>query len=187
MKKAIIGFAFLTLIIAATSELFAQRSRRSPEDHFFLPPRNFFFIHPHYYPPIRLYGRSTRHYGGYSRGYYPRVYRHSRPSASYYPSQGRNPGIYRIYVQSPASRDVVRANSSHVLFKVDPPQAMVYINGKLIGSAGDFSTQRDRYPLLEGEHDLRIEYPGFKPFEARMEVVPNKTLHLDIELEEKND
>ena len=90
-------------------------------------------------------------------------------------------------MQSPASRDVVRVNSSDVVFKVDPPQAMVYINGKLIGSAGDFSTQRDRYPLLGGEHDLRIEYPGFKPFEARMEIVPNKTLHLDIELEEKND
>ncbi len=187
MKKEILAIALPVLIIAAASELFAQRSRRNLEDYFFLPPRNFFFINPHYYPPLRLHAPSIRHRRLHHRRHYPRIYTYPRHSGSYYPDSLHGSGIYSIYVQSPASREVVRANSSDVIFKVDPPEAMVYIDGKLIGSARDFSTQRDRYPMLQGEHDLRIEYPGFKPFEARMEIVPNKTLHLDIELEEKND
>ena len=80
-------------------------------------------------------------------------------------------------------REIVRANMTDLIFQVDPPQALVYIDGILIGSAGDFATERDRYTILAGRHDLRIDQSGYKPFHTEMEVVANRTLHLDIELE----
>jgi hypothetical protein len=78
---------------------------------------------------------------------------------------------------------VVRVNTSDIVFNVKPAKALVFIDDHLIGSAGDFATERDRYTLLDGEHDLRLEYPGYRPFASRLKVVPNRTLHLDIQLE----
>lgn len=40
-----------------------------------------------------------------------------------------------------------------------------------------------RYMVMDGQHELRIECHGYRPFEALLDVVPNKTLHFDIELE----
>jgi len=186
MKKTIAGLFLLTLIATAFSPLLAQRQRRDKDDYFFLPPRNLFFVKPGYYPPLRLYGPSRRHYRDYRRyGRYQHYNRPSYPSSRYGFDRGSNAGVYTLYLQSPASKEVIRSNTSDVVFQVDPPQAMIYINDKLIGSARDFSTNQERYPLVAGEHDLRIEFPGFVPFQAQMEIVPNKTLHLDIELEEK--
>jgi hypothetical protein len=92
-------------------------------------------------------------------------------------------GIYRVIVDSPPTGGFFRANTSFVIFNVTPARALVYIDDKLIGSAGDFATERDRYMVMDGEHHLRIECHGFLPFEAQLDVVPNKTLHFDIELE----
>ncbi len=77
---------------------------------------------------------------------------------------------------------VVQANTAHLIFKVVPSKALIYLDGKLIGSARDFATERDRYMLVDGTHELRIEYPDYEPFQTEMEMVPNRTLYLDIEL-----
>jgi hypothetical protein len=77
----------------------------------------------------------------------------------------------------------VRANTSFVIFNVTPAKALVFIDDRLIGSAGDFATERDRYMIMDGQHQMRIESHGYQPFEAKLDVVPNKTLHFEIELE----
>jgi hypothetical protein len=79
--------------------------------------------------------------------------------------------------------EIVRANTSDLIFRVHPSRALVYVDGKLIGNARDFSNQRERYPLIEGEHSLRIQFPGYEPFQTDMTVIPNRTLTLDIKLE----
>jgi hypothetical protein len=96
--------------------------------------------------------------------------------------RGLGHGIYRLIVNSPPTGGVVRVNTSDIIFNVTPARAMIFIDGKLIGSARDFATERDRYTLLDGEHALRIEFPGYQAFETLLDVAPNRTLHLDIEL-----
>ncbi len=59
----------------------------------------------------------------------------------------------------------------------------MYVDDILIGSTGDFSTEKNRYPIVDGPHVLRIEFPGYQTFETRMEVVANRTLNLTVELE----
>jgi hypothetical protein len=68
------------------------------------------------------------------------------------------------------------------LFRVKPAQAFVFLDGKLIGRAHQFATERDRYTVLDGRHELRLEFPGYKTFQADLEVESNRTIRLDIEL-----
>lgn len=137
---------------------------RLPERHFFPPSRTLFFFRPDLY--VRSHIHST------PLVYLPPVY-----------SQPVNPKIYLLAVTGPIDAEIVRANTTDLIFQVHPAKALVYIDGMLIGSAGDFATQRDRYTILEGQHDLRIEARGYDPFETRMDIVANRTLHLDIDLE----
>jgi len=79
--------------------------------------------------------------------------------------------------------EVVRANTSDLIFTVSPRYAKVYLDGKLIGSARDLAGERERYMVLDGIHELRVEYPGYKTFETELQVEPNRTVHLDIRLD----
>ncbi len=148
---------------------------RVPERHFFPPSRTLFFFRPDLY--IRNHLHST-----------PLIYApplHSQPyheSVSDTLSAG-SPRIYLLAVTGPIDAEIVRANTTDLIFQVHPTQALVYIDGMLIGSAGDFATQRDRYTILEGQHDLRIEARGYDPFQTQMDIMANRTLHLDIDLE----
>jgi len=94
-----------------------------------------------------------------------------------------SPKIYLLAVVGPIDTEIVRANTSDLIFQVHPAKALVFIDGMLIGSARDFATQRDRYTILDGQHDLRIEAPGYEPYQTEMTIMANRTLHLDIELE----
>lgn len=144
--------------------------------YFFPPPKHLFYYQPNFYIQ-----RQISNYGFRSRGY--RNYYH--PS-SYWISPNRTNAIrkiYRLVVDPPPTGGVVRVNSSDLIFDVTPERALVYINNRLIGSAGDFATERDRFSILDGEHDLRIEFPGYQTYKTKMHIVPDKTLHLGIELE----
>jgi hypothetical protein len=94
-----------------------------------------------------------------------------------------SPKIYLLAVVGPIDAEIVRANTSDLIFQVHPAKALVYIDEMLIGSARDFATQRDRYTILVGQHVLRIEAPGYEPYQTEMKIMANRTLHLDIELE----
>ncbi|MCZ6486101.1 MAG: PEGA domain-containing protein [Acidobacteria bacterium] len=171
------GFLLFCLAVVAfsTSLQGGHFSFRVPERHFFLPSRTLFFFQPDLYfqshaysnphiyaPPIHL----SRHHGTVT---------YARPT----PTRR----IYQLVVSGSIERDIVRANTTDLIFQVDPPQALLYIDGMLIGSGSDFATERDRYTILEGQHDLRIEFSGYQPFHEKMAVVANRTLHLDIQLE----
>ena len=148
---------------------------RVPERHFFLPSRTLFFFRPDLY--VRSQLRST-----------PLLYLPPLHSQGYHAPVtdthfAGNPRIYLLEVTGPMDAQIVRANTTDLIFQVHPAQALVYIDGMLIGSAGDFATQRDRYTILEGHHDLRIEARGYDPFQTQMDIMTNRTLHLDIDLE----
>ena len=155
-----------------------DRWSKSNRGHFFLPPRNLFYIRPDLYMP-RLhytprYGyQSPRHYSDYCP---------TNVDDRLFPGL-QTRGAYQIILNSPRDQGLIRANTSDLIFRVVPVKARVYVDGRVIGSAEAFSTKRNSYPVIEGEHNLRVEYPGYRAFNARMEVVPDRTLHLDIELE----
>lgn len=157
--------------------------------------RHYFYNGGRYYP-TRGYPVYGPYHGGYrSYGYSPSfslgVY---RPAA--YLAAGRcdlarsvhygrgyaEARSYPVILSLPVSSEVVRANFSDMIFNVSPAKAAVYVDGKLIGSARSFATERDRFMILQGEHELRIEHPGFETFQAILDVTPNRTLRIDVEL-----
>ncbi|MDA2938611.1 PEGA domain-containing protein [Acidobacteria bacterium AH-259-A15] len=159
-------FAVLILSSSLQGGHFSSPIRRG---HFFLPSRTLFFFRPDLY----IYGHAFSGPIIYSSPVYQTV--------SFLHGQ-RSYGVYQIVLNSPVRTEIVRANTADLIIKANPPKALVYVDDKLIGSARDFATERDRYTLLEGAHHLRIEFPGYKSFQTEMEVVANRTLHLDIEL-----
>jgi hypothetical protein len=179
-KRGIFMTSRLALLIGfcLCSGLFAESDFiKVRGGHFFPPPRDTFFFRPDLY--VYRVGQPYYH-ASYRRLFSPVRYGYSRSLPV-----GRVPtySIYRIVVSPPPTGGIVRVNSSDIIFNVDPPRALVFVDGKLIGSARDFATQRDRYTILDGDHTLRIEYPGYRTFESDLEIVPNKTLHLDIQLD----
>ncbi len=148
---------------------------RVPERHFFPPSRTLFFFRPDLYVRSQLHSAPLM----YLPPLHSQRYRESVTDTH----SAASPKIYLLVVTGPIDAEIVRANTTDLIFQVHPAQALVYIDGMLIGSAGDFATQRDRYTILEGQHDLRIEAHGYDPFQTQMDIMANRTLHLDIDLE----
>jgi hypothetical protein len=174
MKSWLLFLAGLLLIMSPVSAL--PGDTNIDAGYFFPPPKHLFYYQPNFYIQRQTSYCCSR-VPSY-RGYY-------HPS-TYWITPARTNAvrkIYRMVVAPPPTGGVVRVNSSDIIFDVNPRKALVYIDDKLIGSAGDFATERDRFSLLDGEYDLRIEFPGYQSFETRMNIVPDKTLHLGIELE----
>ena len=96
-----------------------------------------------------------------------------------------SPPVSQLSLSAPCTK-IVRANTTDLIFNVHPPRVLIFVDGRVIGSTRHFATQRDRYTLVEGRHDLLIEFPGYKSLQAEMDMVPDRTLHFDIELEPLN-
>ncbi|RPJ86118.1 MAG: PEGA domain-containing protein [Acidobacteria bacterium] len=192
MRKILI----LAILWGVSTGLFAEHQyyRFRSNGYYFRPPRTLFHFRPDYvFRPSYGYGYRS-HYGypgyGYGRGYsYSyREYFNGPGYYGYYPNWvGGLGGTYSTYLQSPAGMEVVRSNTADLIFSVSPARAKIFVDGKLIGSARDYASARDRYMVLDGTHELRVEYPGYKPFQTELDIQPNRTVHLDIELDPAED
>jgi hypothetical protein len=172
------------------AQLMAQGFQPAGADgYFFPPPKGLYFFRPDLYVYQIPRYRSSWHFPRttYRPYYLP-------PSRLYYPvSEGflgqsalryrGGPAIYHVVLSPPPTGGFFRVNTGDLVFDVTPPQALVYVDGRLIGSARDFARERDRFSLLDGEHDLRIEYPGYVPFEAQLQIAADRTIHLELSLE----
>ncbi|RPJ59944.1 MAG: PEGA domain-containing protein [Acidobacteria bacterium] len=181
MRKILV----LAILWGVSTGLFAEHQyyRFRSNGYYFRPPRTLFHFRPDYlFRPSYGYGYRS-HYGypgyGYGHGYF------NGPGYNgYYPNWvGGLGGTYSTYLQSPAGMEVVRSNTADLIFTVTPARAKIFVDGKLIGSARDFASARDRYMVLDGTHELRVEYPGYKPFQTELDIQPNRTVHLEIELD----
>ncbi len=176
--------ATLLIVLLAGGPLMARGHRYLYRGGHYIPPRGGGFGSFAYNGGYRYYGYSPSFsLGVYRPAAYANVgYCDRRPQS--YNTRGYSAvGSYPVVLSLPAGGEVVRANFSDLIFNVTPAKARVYIDGSLVGSARSFATERDRFPILEGEHSLRIEHPGYDDFEATLDVVPNRTLRIDVDLE----
>ena len=76
----------------------------------------------------------------------------------------------------------LRDEPARVSFVIEPGDASVYLDGKLVGSAAEL--QKNEKLLLDaGEHTLEVIRPGYKPYKQEFTVESGKTLNLDVKLE----
>ena len=142
--------------------------------HFFLPSRSFFYYRPENF----LYGQ----YGA-SCGYSPFSYR--QPTVAVTPLLRPRYTVRRPLVRAVVGSTGVRIipTASQVVFDVVPPSALVYVDGRLMGSARSFGSEETSCPLNEGVHVLRVEASGYQSYEADLETIPGRTIRIDISLE----
>lgn len=65
---------------------------------------------------------------------------------------------------------------SGILLTLAPQQARVSLDGRYIGIADDWDGRGGGLALRiaqPGPHRLRLELPGYRPFEAEIDVSPN--------------
>jgi hypothetical protein len=178
--------ALVVLLFGTSASILAdhQRYQSSSSGYYFRPPRTLFYLRPDFlFQPKYGYGYGYGHRYHYYPGY-----------AGYGRAWLRDPGLwtqgqrgtYSTYLQRPARMPIVRTNTSDLIFNVTPSTAVVYLNGKRIGTAGEMATERDRYMVLDGRHELRVEYPGYKPFRADLNIEPDRTIRLDVKLDPLN-
>ncbi len=142
--------------------------------HFFLPSRSFFY----YRPDNFLYGQ----YGA-SCGYPHFSYREPRVAVTplLRPRYKVRRSLARAVVGSKGVRII--PTSAQVVFDVVPPSALVYVDGRLMGSARSFADEETAFPINEGTHVLRLEASGYQSYEADLASIPGRTVRLDITLE----
>ena len=174
MRRTILlcGVIFLICSAPLSGDHFRVSDRRQ---HFFLPSRTLFFFRPDLYVRLQSYS--------HPRPQVRRMAPYLNNRRASYSLPAGEPRVYRSVTLAFPPSEMVRANTSDLIFQVSPSKALVYIDGRLIGSAGDFSTQKTRYSLVDGQHALKIAFPGYQTFETEMEVVANRTLNLAVELE----
>ena len=87
-------------------------------------------------------------------------------------------GIVRV---GPERISIEYANSGNLVLDVTPSEALIYLDGRLIGSGLDFTAEEIQ--LAAGTHELRIDCHDYVPFQAELLVRPDRTLHLRIQLQ----
>ena len=68
-------------------------------------------------------------------------------------------------------------STGQVIIRSNVPQDRVYINDQWVGHTGP-----DPHLLAAGEHAIRVEKPGFEPFETRIELAPNREEIISVQL-----
>jgi TonB family protein len=89
----------------------------------------------------------------------------------------------------PAPEARVYRTRRGILFTLAPEQARVFLDARYIGIVDDWDGRGGGLVLeiaQRGPHHLRLELPGFRPFEAEIDVSPNapeQTIELGDDLE----
>jgi hypothetical protein len=63
-----------------------------------------------------------------------------------------------------------------VVFEIQPDQARLFVDGRYVGIAGDWSDGTGRpFPLRAGEHDVRAVLPGYRELRLRLVADPSRS------------
>jgi len=146
-----------------------------------------------YYDPFYIYP-------SYPYGYaypYPYPYSYSYPSAypaypppayppptyppSTYPPSAYPPGSTQpAYPQSgyppQGSISPSQPNTGGMSFEIQPSDAQVYVDGRYVGTVGQYSPTSQPLGLTTGRHHIRITAPGYRAMEFDADIVSGEVL-----------
>jgi hypothetical protein len=83
----------------------------------------------------------------------------------------------------PEEDDVEEAEPGFLRLDVTPPDASVYIDGKLYGSASRLSQLHGDLRLDVGRHKVEVVRPGYRSITRQINVTPGDHVNLDLDLE----
>jgi hypothetical protein len=123
------------------------------------------------WPYYGYYDAVPNYYGGYS---YPD---YTAPADSYYADPGdSSPGSAGAYYGGANAQQ----DACELRFEVQPLDAVIYVDGRFLGTGRDVSTMR----LPEGSHRVEVVRPGFRTYTRDVDVRPDRPTELPITLEQ---
>lgn len=132
-----------------------------------------------YYPFVGPWGRW---YPWYSSGFGWGGFGYMWYDPFYTPYYYRHPyGYpYNLYYRSPAPSVYYGEEDEELVgsirFRVEPKDALVYVNGALVGTVDDFNGLKDHLQLPAGVHQVEIRAEGYETYVAELTVEAGKTL-----------
>jgi PEGA domain-containing protein len=108
--------------------------------------------------------------------YPPSAYPPASPQPAYpqsgYPSQ--------VYPQSgyPPQESISpsQPNTGGMSFEIQPSDAQIYVDGRYVGTVGQFSPTSQPLGLTTGRHHIRITAPGYRAMEFDADIVSGEVL-----------
>ncbi len=78
--------------------------------------------------------------------------------------------------------DTASVESAVLVLDVDPADAVVYLDGRLIGSAASLGAQGGKLTVAAGTHRLEVVRPGYANYITSLDAVAGKSLAISIRL-----
>ncbi len=82
----------------------------------------------------------------------------------------------------PAPTGDAPVDSAVLVVDIDPSDAVVYLDGRLIGSASSLAAQGGNLTVAAGAHTLEVIRPGYANYVTTVDAVPGKSLAVSIRL-----
>ncbi len=72
--------------------------------------------------------------------------------------------------------------TSELKLNVEPGRAAVFLDGKFVGHASDFGGALHSMLISPGRHRVKVELPGYRPFETEVNLLAGQKLEVKSEL-----
>ncbi len=90
--------------------------------------------------------------------------------------------LVSIRMQKDVSAQYPGANAATLKLNVMPERAAVFMDDNYIGHASDFGGSFHSMMLSPGKHRIKIDLPGYRTFEAEINVLPGQKAEIKTEL-----
>jgi len=107
----------------------------------------------------------------------PQAYPQSGYPPQAYPQSGYPPQAYPQSGYPPqGSISPSQPNTGGMSFEIQPPDAQIYVDGRYVGTVGQFSPTSQPLGLTTGRHHIRITAPGYRAMEFDADIMAGEVL-----------
>lgn len=82
-----------------------------------------------------------------------------------------------------SARAIVTLGQASIRLDVHPKDALVYLDGNLVGTVRDFNGRNKRLYVFPGAHTLELRDPNYEPFSTDIKVLPEQDFRLKLHLQ----
>lgn len=94
---------------------------------------------------------------------------------------GPDPSL-RPELRAPSRESEARTGKAALRFNVEPPQAVVYLDGEFLGTGEDLAQLVRGVAVEPGEHQVEVMAPGYEGEKRELEVSAGQTLEVQVRL-----
>jgi hypothetical protein len=84
----------------------------------------------------------------------------------------------------PQTKPIRRQPSGLLIVNCDPPDALLYVDGRLEGAVSDFSSERGGRAVSLGPHRIVISKEGYYPYRAEF-IIDERGLTINVRLKKR--